>query len=428
MGTPGRAKIVRGEVVETEVQDRGSPEGTGGADLQGVLPLDNDLVARARSLAPFLADRADEATRLRHVSPAVFEALGEAGLLSVGPPTAFGGANVDIDTMFEMAYELGRGCASTAWCWAVWTLHSWYMGYAPHELQQELFAEGPDVIIASSYNPNGATVEMTDGGCLLSGSWVFSSGIDYARWIMLGALLPGMVRPLGAVVHWMLVPREQVRVIDNWHVMGLKASGSKAFAIDEPVFVPKHRFLEMHRAEHGPAMTVFGRPSYGVPNEVSIIHCTLAPFIGAAQAAIDVLSEDLRDRKNSLSGASKAEAVNIQLRIGEAAAEVAAARSLGRNDLREMLAFGATGRGLSLSAEERAAYRRNQTYNLLLARRAVTRLFEVSGTAGMFETSPMQRIFCDVYAISKHIFHLWDEHAENYGRVRLGLDATALQG
>ncbi len=414
--------------METDVQDgdaREAPESPGSGR---VLPLDNALIDRARELAPFLAEMAPEATKLRHVSPKVFEALGQAGLLSVGPPAALGGSEADIDTMFEIGYELGRGCASTAWCWAVWTLHSWYMGYAPAELQAELYVNGPDVIISSSYNPNGAVVEMTDGGCLLSGSWVFSSGIDYSSWIMLGALLPGMVRPLGAVVHWMVVPRDQVRIIDNWHVMGLKASGSKAFVIDEPVFVPEHRFLEMHEAEHGPARTLFGRPSYGVPNEVSIIHCTLAPFIGAAQAAVDILSDDLKDRKNSLSGASRSEAVNVQLRIGEAAAEVAAARSLGRNDLREMLALGASGNGSTLTPEQRAAYRRNQTYNLLLARRSVTRLFEVSGTAGLFETSPLQRIFCDVYAISKHIFHLWDEHAENYGRVRVGLAASALQG
>jgi 3-hydroxy-9,10-secoandrosta-1,3,5(10)-triene-9,17-dione monooxygenase len=392
------------------------------------LPLNADLIGRARELSAFLAEKAPETTALRHVSPAVLEALAGAGLMSVGTPAEFGGHDVDIDTMFEIAYELGRGDASTAWCWAVWTLHSWYMGYAPRQLQEEIYADGPEVIISSSYNPSGAVVEMTDGGCLLSGRWVFSSGIDHASWIMLGALLPGMVRPRGAVVHWMLVPRSQVTIIDDWHVMGLKGSGSKSFVITEPVFVPEHRFLEMAGAESGPAKTLFGRASYGVPNEVSIIHCTLAPFIGTARAAVDTLSDDIRSRKNSLTGASKAEAVNIQLRIGEAAAEVAAALSLGRNDLREMLTLGATDDAEPLSAEQRAAYRRNQTFNLLLARRAVTRLFEVSGTAGMLESSPLQRMFCDVYAISKHIFHLWDEHAESYGRVRLGLEASALQG
>jgi hypothetical protein len=46
----------------------------------------------------------------------------------------------------------------------------------------------------------------------------------------------------------------------------------------------------------------------------------------------------------------------------------------------------------------------------------------------MFTRSPLSRIFCDVYAASKHFALLWDEHAESYGRVKLGLDANVLQG
>jgi 3-hydroxy-9,10-secoandrosta-1,3,5(10)-triene-9,17-dione monooxygenase len=184
----------------------------------------------------------------------------------------------------------------------------------------------------------------------------------------------------------------------------------------------------MDGAEYGPARTIHRRASYGVPNEVSIIHCTISPFIGAARGALDTLSEQMASTRNSLSQASKAESVNIQLRIGEAAAEIDAALSLARVDLRDLLELGAREKVEVMTPEQRATYRLHQCYNLLLARRAATRLYEVSGSAGLFDTSPLARIFNDIYAISKHIFHTWDEHAENYGRVRLGLDPNALQG
>jgi len=84
-----------------------------------VAPTDRDLhatlVARARDLAVLLAANAARTERARQVLPEVVAALRDHGLLSVGAPAAFGGQPVDIDTMFEIAYELGRGCASTAW-------------------------------------------------------------------------------------------------------------------------------------------------------------------------------------------------------------------------------------------------------------------------------------------------------------------------
>jgi 3-hydroxy-9,10-secoandrosta-1,3,5(10)-triene-9,17-dione monooxygenase len=362
----------------------------------------------------------------RRITDDVMDALQDAGMLSVGAPAAFGGSGVDLDVMFEIAYELGRGCASVGWTWMIWNLHSWYLGYASQQAQEELYADGPDVVISSGYNPGGASVEMVDGGCMLSGKWSFSSGIDYAKWMLVSATPPGMVRPLGAIGHLMLVEREHVRVIDDWYVMGMKATGSKSFVIDEPVFVPRHRFLDMMGAESGPAKLDHGRFSYGVPNEVSIQHVVVAPFIGSARTAIDFTADDMKVRQNSFSGARKTESVNIQLRLGEAEAEIDSALSRARTDLKMLLEWGAAGH--VMTPDERATQRLHHAYNLLLARRAITRIFDISGSPGMFTRSPLSRIFCDVYAASKHFALLWDEHAESYGRVKLGLDANVLQG
>lgn len=396
------------------------------ATLQIDQTVASALIGRARDLREFLAEQAGEMDAQRRLTDTVVEALDEAELLSVGAPNAFGGPPVDLDTMFEICYELGRGCASVAWVWMIWNLHSWYLGYASPEAQEELYADGPRVIISSGYNPRGATVEMVDGGCMLTGRWSFSSGIDYAKWMLVSANLPGMVRPLGGIGHLMLVERKDVTINDDWQVMGMKGTGSKGFAIEDPVFVPSYRFLDMLGAEAGNARIEHGRPSYGVPNEVSIQHITAAPFVGSAQTAVDLITEDMKTRKNSLSGASKAEAVNIQMRIGEAAAEVDAALSRARTDLVELMAAG--GRGETISVEERATQRLHHAYNMLLARRAITRIFDISGSPGMFTRSPLSRIFCDVYAGSKHFALAWDELSESYGRVRLGFPPNALQG
>lgn len=395
-----------------------SGHGRAGDDLAG------DLVRRARELAPLLAERSAEAAELRSLPVDVVDALREAQLLSLGPPAALGGHDVDLDTMLDVAYEIGRGCASVGWCWQIWTLHSWFTGYLSEEGQAEVFARGADTIISSGYNPGGAIAERAEGGWRLSGRWSFSSGVDHADWVLLGATLPGVERTADALVSLLVVPRDDVQVQDTWFVMGLKGTGSKSLAIDEPVFVPDHRVLDMDGAEHGPAIERYGRASYGMPPAMATGFVGAAPLVGAARGALDEFCEQMQVSKDSLTAASRASKATLQLRIGESAAEIDAATWLARAGQRELLELGA--RRASLTPEQRATIRLHQCYTAELARRAITRLYDASGTATMAATSPMWRRVSDVEAGMKHFTHRWDEYAESYGRVRLGLEANAI--
>jgi 3-hydroxy-9,10-secoandrosta-1,3,5(10)-triene-9,17-dione monooxygenase len=384
-----------------------------------------ELIRRARKLRGLLEEKAGEADELRQLAPDVVDALAEAELLSLGTPAAFGGQGVDHDTMLEVTYELGRGCASTAWVWMIWTLHSWFLGLGTPEARDELYANGPSPIISSGYNPAGSVVEKVDGGILLSGKWAFSSGVDYAHWLLLGAVVPGLERPLGALNLLVFVPREKARIIDDWYVLGLKATGSKSVVIEDPVFVPEHLFLDQYQAELGPAKSLFGLASYGLPSAISMGFIPAAPFIGAARSVLDAFCAEMKSKRDSLSGVSKADSVSLQMRIGEAAAEVDVALTLARAEQHELLDLGREGR--VLTPEQRASFRLHQVFCVELSRRSVTRLVDISGTAANWSSAPIVRKFCDIHAGSKHFSHRWDEYTESYGRVRVGLDANALQ-
>jgi alkylation response protein AidB-like acyl-CoA dehydrogenase len=397
---------------------------TAASDADARRELSAELIERARGLAGFLNERAPETEAMRQVSPAVVEALVQAELLSLGTPVALGGHDVDLDTVFEVCYELGRGCMSTAWCLQIWTLHSWFIGYmASSEGQEEIFANGPDAIISSSYNPSGAVVEAADGGCLLSGRWGFSSGVDHASWLLLGAKVPGAAdRPAQSPL-LLFVRREHVSIEDDWYTLGLKGTGSKSVVITEPVFVPERLYLDLKDAENGSAKTLVGRASYAHPSDATLGFVMAAAFLGAARATLDDFSEDMRVREDSFTRASKSDRASIQMRIGESAAEIDASLYLARSALREMLEAG--DRGETLTRDQRATYLLHQVYNVELARRAVARLFEISGTAGMYTSSPMLRRFCDITTGAKHFAMRWDERTESYGRGRMGLEPNA---
>ncbi len=217
-----------------------------------------------------------------------------------------------------------------------------------------------------------------------------------------------------------LVPRSAYQIVDTWYASGLKGTGSKDIVM-EPTFVPSYRFLSYATLEtgHCPGRILHDRPSYRLPVFAILPFTVASPLIGIAQGAVDAYEERLRERieraGNSLPGMA-----SFAARLAEATAEVGCARLLMRHDLDEML--GRAARDEPLSTEARLRYRRDHCYVAALSVRAVNRLFEASGGHAILESSPLQRAHRDVHAGSHHVILTWDGPAEQYGRVRLGLE------
>lgn len=377
----------------------------------------DELIARAEELVPVLAERAARAEEERRVPDESVRDLIDAGLIRVATPAAYGGHGVDVDTLFEVGWRLAQGCGATGWFYTVTQSHNWMMGMASKEAQDEYF-QSPDVICSSAYAPSGKT-ESAKGGWLISGRWPFSSGVDHAEWAFLGAIDPDSRRPV-----YLLVPRSDFGVLDDWYPAGLKGTGSKSVVIDKPVFVPEHRAI-WPGSTNLEARDLHDRASYALP-QAQILPTVLAtPLIGLAQGAVEEYTRLTKTRVFQLGPHRKAaaETAGPHFRITESAAEADAAVAMFRADLRELLEFGA--RGETLSDIDRARYRRNHCYTAKLAVSAVNRLYDAAGASAILTPSPLARIHRDVNAGSHQLALQWDNVSELYGRIRLGMEPPA---
>jgi len=371
------------------------------------------MVQRAAALVPRLQERAERTEQLRRLPDETVADLVDAGLMRIVTPDRFGGVGLDFDAKLEVALELGRGCGSTAWCYSILTTHSWWIGHFPRQGQEEFFADSPDALGSSSLDPSRARVEVVPGGYRVSGRWSFSSGCDAANWVTVGGLGPGGVL-------WFLVPMAEVTVVDTWFVSGLRGTGSKDLVIDD-VFVPAHRVAEQRLMKEGrtDGWVLDGRSSYRAPL-FSLLPCTLvAPVLGMARGMVETFADQLRGRKRP-DGTELTHSVANQLRLAESSAEVDAARSVLRQNTREILALAA--RGETPTLLDRARYRRDHAFMARLGIQAIDRLFEASGGHALLESNPLQRFHRDAWAASQHFGIRWDENAELYGRVALGLE------
>ena len=380
------------------------------ADTEAESVFAPDLIQKASDLVPILRERASRTESLRRVPDDTVGDLLASGLCRIGVPMRFGGLDVSYGLALNVAAELGRGCPSTAWCYGLWAAHSWLVGYWPLQAQEEVYCDGPDVLCSSSLNPGKSTCVPVEEGYRLSGRWEFSSGCDSAGWVMLGA-------PNIGERNWVLLPREDFEIVDNWFVSGLRGSGSKDIAVDD-AFVPHHRVLEVTTAGVSDlsAWELHGQARYRVPIPVLLGWDLVGPMVGIAQGMID----EFTNRLAGTSGPGRtADSPAIHMRLSQASAEVDAARGMMEWDVREILRKGETDE--SFSTLERARFRRDKAFITQLCLQAVNRLFDLSGGHGLFESVPLQRLHRDAQAVAHRDGLIMDLGGQNYGRVLLGL-------
>jgi 3-hydroxy-9,10-secoandrosta-1,3,5(10)-triene-9,17-dione monooxygenase len=143
------------------------------------------MIRRATELVPILAARAEKCEQSRSIPGETLENFISAGIVRVSQPLTYGGLGLDMDTVLELAMELGRGCGSSAWLGSFWPLHNWMVGMWPKQAQDEYWADSHNAVSSTAWNMLASRIDAASGGLRLSGHWDFSSGIDHASWAML---------------------------------------------------------------------------------------------------------------------------------------------------------------------------------------------------------------------------------------------------
>ncbi|PPR10605.1 MAG: Flavin-dependent monooxygenase, oxygenase subunit HsaA [Alphaproteobacteria bacterium MarineAlpha11_Bin1] len=389
----------------------------------------DELVARAIAIKPSLRARQRETECNRRVSDETVAELKAAGLYKVIQPARYGGYELDLWTFARCASEIGAGCGSTGWVYATAAQHQWQIGMFDDQAQAEVWADTPEAISASSYSPGGTAVEV-DGGYRISGKWLYCSGVLNADWMILGAKIAKDFESEPYTQGYILVPKTEYQVEDNWDVVGLIGTGSSDVIIND-LFVPSHRMLTLNEALSGkpPGAAVNGHELWRIPFFAAISLCLCAPAMGMAQGALETYRDAIGVRKTRGAALSQpqsmAEFPTIQVRVAEASAAIDSAKMLVRRDCQEIMKTMAEGRELSLN--QRARNKGDLSFAVKMARGAVDLLYESVGGAGLSNDSNTQRYWRDVNSASKHISMNWDMCSTLYGRVLLGLPSGTAQ-
>jgi len=375
----------------------------------------DEAVQRARDLVPVLRERVQRGEEARIMLPETVADLHRTGVLRVLQPKRWGGMELDFVACFDVCYELGRGCASTAWTGANLLIHHWMLGLYDEQAQAEVWADDPEAFIASGVAVAQGEARAVDGGYVLSGRWNFSSGVTVSDWNMLAAT----VRAGDEIVDYRLclLHKSQYEVVDDWQVLGMRSTGSMT-VVAKDVFVPEHRALCYYHTRGGsdhPGARTNPGPLYRVALSMLSGHVIASAVIGNAQAALELTIEAVKQRN---AGARLNDLHAAQARIGSAGAKIEAARHLFRADMIEGQAI--ANAGAIPSQERKLRAKRNCSLGIALCTEAVDTLYALAGAHGLYDGFPIQRIFRDAHAGASHVQFRDDINYPTWGLVALG--------
>jgi 3-hydroxy-9,10-secoandrosta-1,3,5(10)-triene-9,17-dione monooxygenase len=377
-----------------------------------------EAVKRASDLVPALRERVERVEKARILLPETLEDLHRTGVLRVLQPKRWGGMELPFVSCFDVAYELGRGCASTAWTGVNLIIHHWFLALFDDRAQEEVWGDNPEALIASGVSPAQGRGEAVDGGFVVSGRWNFSSGVNVSDWNMLAAT----VRDGDKVVDHRicLLHKSQYEIVDDWQVLGMRATGSMT-VVAKDVFVPTHRTLsmrDMRGSASFPGAAGNPGPLFRAPLAMLSGHVISSALVGNAKGALELTAESIKQRSASYSGVRLRDLQSIQVRVGSSGAKIDAARHLIRAEMIEGQEY--ANRHEVPDQETNLRCKRNVSLGITLCTEAVDSLHTLAGANGMYDAYPIQRIFRDAHTGAGHIFFANDLNFSAWGLVAMG--------
>ena len=370
------------------------------------------MLEAVRALGPQIAAQRDDFDNGRRLPEAAFAALADAGLFRLWLPEALGGPELSPFEFMDIVEAASALDGSVGWLVGNGGGMSRIGGYLGEAVARDWFANRYAFVVSSTGAVGTAT--PVNGGYCVNGRWPFGSGAHHATRFMVFA----SVRPADpdSPLLCCYLDQADVTILDNWHVSGLRGTGSCDFEARD-IFVPAahvHPFLGTQPTQPGrlyrmPPSSVFAWSICGVP-------------LGIASGAIGSF-EELARRKGRLgTQAMLRDRETVQATVGRARAMLRAARAFLIDAMTELMA--ATDTGGQRLVEARADIRIANAHAAETAMSVTDMLAACAGTAAIFETCALERAVRDVRAAAKHIAM----SPNNYiiaGRLALGLDPGA---
>jgi len=352
-------------------------------------PDSRELYEALKKTAPELEALSREAELQRRPPEALAALFKEARLPMAKVPRDVGGYELSpaaqVDFFARIAYlNPTAGWLAFNQCGAAGVLGA----TLPDAGLAAVFAEDSPLLAAVSA-PTGRSTACA-GGFRVSGRWAYASGVHIAEWIVLVTLCDEPAGP-----RFVVLPRADVELHDDWHVAALQGTGSVDVSAED-VFVPEELTGNPFEQRRGGAQYVkLGLRGYVGGENVGF-------SLGVARRMLDEIARLARDKKRVLDPHTVGERGAFQQELGRSDAVLRAARAYAVSEF---------DRAMEIAERSDAMLDEFETARLGAAigwateaiGQAATRLFPYAGAGVLHLDHPVQRCFRDLLGAGQHI-------------------------
>jgi len=244
-----------------------------------------ELINAASVLQEQLGRRRREIDEARQLPQDLADQLADHGFYRLVVPEDLGGLGVSPETFCRICEVLAEANGSTAWCVFIGATSQYLFGALPQAQLEEMLKD-PNVITSGVFADSGTVCfESRNGapGYRVNGHWRWGSGCRNAAWISGGVHevnSDGERIKSDAPLTRVFFKPDEVEIQDNWHVSGLRGSGSSDY-IAQNVWVPAARLSG--NVEDTPHAS---RPIYRFP-KFALLGCPIGAIcLGMATACL----------------------------------------------------------------------------------------------------------------------------------------------
>jgi len=380
--------------------------------------VDAEIVAAARDLGPVISAHVEATERNRRLARPVVDALRAAGFFRLYTPRAFGGLEVDPITFARVVEEVSSFDSAAGWAFQAGNTGAWWTSRMSPAGAAELYAHGPDLMMAASIStPHHA--EEVSGGYRLTGHGPLASTIHDAPWAMMSAIVfdgdhPRMT-PAGPQVIGLVMRSSDLEIVDTWDSLGMRGTDSNDI-VANGVLVPRSLAFPLTPGfvPSGP----FDGPLYRMP-------ALTASFTIITPVALAIASRAIRELRTIVvskvvfgSRKTARERSAVQYAVAEAEAMMRSARLLFYDALATAWRRAVAHEPFSL--EHRADLMLACTWAVRSAAQATDLMHRMGGTTGVYARSPLERCLRDAQTVRHHGF-VAEGRLETVGQVYLDL-------
>ena len=374
----------------------------------------NDQLRAARALRSTIRATRQQTEESRRLAPQVVEGLIAGGLFRLAVPVTLGGPETQPEVALQIYEELAWADASVAWI--VWNnqLVGLASRYSSQPVSTEIFSDDRE-IFANSTRPSGRAV-VVDGGFNVSGRWSLVSGCELANWIPVMCVVQKADQSHTLAdgeleTRMVYLPSGSYRILDTWHVGGLRGTGSHDIIADD-LFVPAERTFSFSDSAQ------YDRPLSRMPFFATVCAGCAALCLGVAQAARDTLLELASSKVQVDPVPATRDRPSVQTLVASSGAKLAAARLLLYSALADV--WTACTQKVTVTDAQRAQLWESGHHAAHVSREVVRSMYDLAGASALYIGCPLERTHRDIHAVMQHVVFapFWMEAA---GQVRLGI-------